>query len=454
MIIQGVSLNGIRVVDASIITQNLAIWIDANNSSSYSGTGTAITDLSGNSRTQNLASASQYTMLNGVKCFDCNSNSITAASIAPTLPTTGFTYIAWARMKSSSADWRTLYRHNPNDHAILIEVGTNRLGMYDNTVNTFFPSGYNDVSSLADVWVQWTVTGDSSGQIFYINGQQVGTTTQTAAGNSHWYLGGIGATQNFGYIANMELYTAILTQEQILQNYYNQLSRFSLPNIVTSNLILWYDPNFSTSYPGTGTAITNLASTSLAGSMSNITYTSPYFTYNGTSSTMSVADNALLEPGTGDFTLETWVYYSAFAGSSRVIAGKTDGGNAADWSYGIRTQSNGSTYMEVGNGTTTVTTPTYTVSTGQWYQIVGVWTNVASNSIALYVNGVSVGSNSHSFASVKNSTHPLYFGSFDGGATFGQWFNGRMGITRMYSSALTASQILQNYNADKATYGL
>ena len=30
MIISGVTLNGTRVVDASIITQNLAIWIDAN----------------------------------------------------------------------------------------------------------------------------------------------------------------------------------------------------------------------------------------------------------------------------------------------------------------------------------------------------------------------------------------------------------------------------------------
>ena len=112
MIIQGVSLNGVRVVDASIITQDLAIWIDANNASSYSGTGTTITDLSGNGRTQNLQAAAQYTMLNGVKCFDCTttSNYITAASIAPVLPTTGFTYIAWARMIPSSATWRTLFR--------------------------------------------------------------------------------------------------------------------------------------------------------------------------------------------------------------------------------------------------------------------------------------------------------------------------------------------------------
>lgn len=155
MIIQGVTLNGVRVVDASIITQNLAIWIDANNTSSYGGTGTSITDLSGNGRTQNLSSASQYTMLTGVKCFDCNSDSITAASIGPTLPTTGFTYIAWARMKSSSATWRTLYRSSPNDHAILIESGSNRLGMYDNTAAA---SSLRD-TTMYQVWPMYGFNG-------------------------------------------------------------------------------------------------------------------------------------------------------------------------------------------------------------------------------------------------------------------------------------------------------
>lgn len=223
MIIQGVTLNGTRVVDGSIITQNLAIWIDANNSSSYPGTGTAITDLSGNGRTQNLVSAAQFTTLSGIKCFNCSStNAISAASAGPVLPTTGFTYIAWARMISSSAQYRTLFRTTPSDHPILIEIGTNRLGMYDNPTASFYPSGYNDVSALANVWVQWAVTGDSSGQTFYINGQQVGTTVQTAAGNSHNTTGADASpgTQSFGYVANMFLYTAKLTAEQIQQNYY------------------------------------------------------------------------------------------------------------------------------------------------------------------------------------------------------------------------------------------
>ena len=227
MQISGVTLTGTRVVDASIIIPNLALWIDANESASYPGTGTTITDLSGNSRTQTLSNSAAYTVLSGIKCWDLSSSYyIQAVSASPTLPTGGFTYIAWARMISSSASWRTLFRTSPDDHPILIEVGSNRLGMYDNTSASFYPSGYNDVSALADVWAQWVVTGDSSGQTFYINGQQVGTTVQTSAGNSHNFIGLSG--QPFGYVANAFLYTAKLTQEQIQQNYYGLKERFGV----------------------------------------------------------------------------------------------------------------------------------------------------------------------------------------------------------------------------------
>jgi len=33
-------------------------------------------------------------------------------------------------------------------------------------------------------------------------------------------------------------------------------------------------------------------------------------------------------------------------------------------------------------------------------------------------------------------------------------FKGTVGIIRMYSSSLTAPQVLQNFNADKSKYGL
>lgn len=222
---------------------------------------------------------------------------------------------------------------------------------------------------------------------------------------------------------------------------------------VTSNLVLWYDPSNSASYPGTGTTVTDLSGNGLDGTMSNITYTSPYFTYNGTSSTVSIADNALLEPGSGDWTMEAWVYYTTITGSSRIVMAKSNGGLAADWGYGIRTNSSGAAYIEVGNGTTSVNSPAGTVTTGQWYQLTGVWTNVAANTVEFYVNGVSQGSNSHAFSSVKDTTNPLYLGSFNNGQ-FAQWFAGRMGVVRIYNKALSSAEVTQNYNATKSRYGL
>jgi hypothetical protein len=113
----------------------------------------------------------------------------------------------------------------------LINTGTNTLGMWDNNGTNFNSAGY-DAASLANVWTQWAVTGDSSGQTFYINGQQVGTTIETAVGNSHNITGNVGifpgSTQPFGYVANMFFYTAKLTQEQLQQNYYGLKSRFGV----------------------------------------------------------------------------------------------------------------------------------------------------------------------------------------------------------------------------------
>jgi hypothetical protein len=222
---------------------------------------------------------------------------------------------------------------------------------------------------------------------------------------------------------------------------------------VTSNIVLYYDPSNISSYSGSGTIINDLSGNGLNGTMSNITYTSPYFSYNGLSSQVSVADNALLEPGSGDWSIEFWVNYSVISGSSRVLIGKTDGGLAQDWGYGLRTASNGNTFAEIGNGTTSIQSTITALTINTWYQVVGVWTNVSSNSLDLYINSNLIGSVSHSFTTIKNTTSPLYLGSFNGGQ-FSQWLNGRMGVVRIYNKALSGSEVLQNFNADKSKYGL
>ena len=453
MKIQGVTIKGTRVVDASLIMQNLAIWLDANNNSSYSGSGTTVNDLSGNGYTHTLTGAT-YTMLNGVKCFDCttSTNRVVVNGTGPTLPTTGYTYTTWARLEAGNpSSFRTLlYTNTPKYTPITIPNNSNTLGYWD----TAFRSSAYDLTSSVGVWAQFAVVGDNSSQTFYINGSQVGSSiAYGAGGTTHWGWGNNdGAGQPWGYVANLEFYNTKLTAEQISQNYYNQLPRFQLPNIRTSNLVLWYDPSFSTSYSGTGITINNLAGTSLTGTMSNVTYTNPYFSYNGSSSQVTIADNALLEPGSGNWTIETWVYQTG-QGGSQVILGKFDpGGMAADVSYSVRY--NGNLYAQMGDGTGAYINSTlYNLPLNTWKQVVYVYKTGATKTLETYIDGISIGSVNHTLNSILNTSANLYLGSYNNGE-YSQYFNGRIGVTRLYSSALSAADVLQNYNADKSKYGL
>jgi hypothetical protein len=297
----------------------------------------------------------------------------------------------------------------------------------------------------------------------WVDGQKQGELNLTglAIYNGWWRLGsyrlqGWSGSSGDGFfngsIGLARVWETVLSSSQITNIYNTTKSRFTDP--VLENLVLYYDPSNSLSYSGSGTTISDLTNNNLDGTLSNITFSDPYLRFNGSSSNLSIADNSLLEPGSGDWTVEVWINHSVISGSSRCILGKTNGGNAADWGYGIRTISTGATYLEVGNGITSIISPSYILSVNTWYQVVGVWNNVDSNSIQFYVNGNLIGSNSHSFTSIKNTTRPISLGSFDGGATFGQWVNGKYGVVRIYNKALSSLEVLQNYDADKSKYGL
>jgi hypothetical protein len=233
MIISGVTLNGTRVLDGGVMPTNLILYLDANNSSSYSGSGTTVNDLSGNGYTHTLSNSNLYTELGGVKCFNCSAvgQVITAVSTTIQIPA-NFTYISWVRVRASTTGFRTLLRsYDTGGHAIIVNTGTNILGMWDNaTLTSFNSSGYN-MSAYSDVWAQFATVGDASGQTFYINGQQVGSSVaKSVSGAYHFAWGNIQSAndQPWGYVANLELYSIKLTVEQLQQNYYGLKGTFGV----------------------------------------------------------------------------------------------------------------------------------------------------------------------------------------------------------------------------------
>ena len=435
-----------------IYADNMLIWIDANDPQSFVS-GTSVSDMSGNNYTHTLTSGAAFTNLYGVNSFDCSTGNkrIVVNGTGPTLPTTGYTYVVWARIISNNSSFRTLlYTNSPKYTPITIPDGSNILGYWD---TAFRSSGY-DISSLGDTWVQYSVVGDNSSQIFYINDSQVGSSiSYGSGGTTHWGLGNNDiVTQPFGYVGNMMLYNTKLTSAQIKQNYDALKHVYTNSNFITSNLRLYFNPDNLTSYSGSGTTVNDLSGNSLNGTMSNVTFNYPSFTYNGTNSQVSISDNALLEPGSGDWTIEVWVNQTISTGS-QVILGKFDpGGGAQDVSYAVRVL-NGSVRADFGNGSSAINTSSYALNSGSWYQLTYVFNNVANNNIITYVNGVEQSTTTHSFSSILNTTANLYLGSYNNGE-YSQYFNGKIGITRIYESALGSSDVLTNFNANRERYGL
>jgi hypothetical protein len=347
-------------------------------------------------------------------------------------------------------------------------VGFNQNGVAANPMQVgFFDGAWHltpGYTPTTNVWCHCIATYDSATIKMYINGNlysqlsYAGTSQSSGLGYriaARWDTQ-IAPNDFFpGDIGLIRIWNSAINAQQV-NNLYNQnLNRFS-NSVLTTNLVGYWDPSIIASYAGSGTTINSLGSTSLPGTMSNITWADPYFVYNGSNSQVSIADNAVLEPGSGDWTMEVWVNQNAIGND--VVLGKFDpGGLSADVSYSIRT-TNSTYYAQIGSGsgsgsTLFVNSTNFVGTLNTWYQLVYVFKNGGTQTLETYVNGISIGSVNHSLASILNTSTNLYIGSYNNGE-YAQWFDGKIGIVRLYSSALTSAEVLQNFNANKGLYGL
>jgi hypothetical protein len=445
----------------STLAQNLLLEYNTFNTASYNGSGVTITDISGNSRNGTITGSPTWTG----NYFTFVDDYITTPNLSSVI--TSANEVHSVELWVYPTDSGVLVQYNnstsPNSgyhHSAIELVGGNlEVGLWGGsspvvstgnigavsfnqwhqivlTYNGSVCKGYIDGVFKGSVNVSWDSPMNSS-MAFYMN---FGFADFTSQGDGTNFDGRFGI---------MRVYNKALTDAEVLSNYNSTLS--TIVNLTTTGLVLYYDPSSVSSYPGSGTAITDLSGNGRNGTMSNITYTSPYFTYNGSSSQIAIADNTLLEPGSGDWTVEVWVN-QAVSGNDVVLGKFNAGGLSSNVGYSIRT-TNTTYYTQIGNGIGVVNSTNYTGTLNTWYQLVYVFTNVAANTLQTFVNGSSIGSVGHSLASILNTSTGLYIGSYNNGE-YAQWFDGKIGITRLYNRALTSTEVLNNYNVDKSKYGL
>jgi hypothetical protein len=215
------------------------------------------------------------------------------------------------------------------------------------------------------------------------------------------------------------------------------------PDIVNDGLILNLDAANSKSYPGSDTTWSDLSGNANTGTLVNgPTYGSANngsIVFNGTNSYATVADNANLRFNSSQsFTLSAWIKPAVLQNNWTGIVTKSR--DSSNW-YGIWIDP--SNRITWGAPVFNIFGPT---ATTQWQNIV---ISKDGSVRYIYVNGVLTNTEGRTLD--VSGTTPMNIGR---GGTVGEYFNGNIQDVKLYNILLSASQILQNFNALRGRYGI
>jgi hypothetical protein len=344
------------------------------------------------------------------------------------------------RAVSITANWNLLYGQNPysGGQLVFLETGGQLIRALHFINGVEYRCNTNEsISTTVFKHIVFTFkTGDAIRS--YFNGtpstvEFIPAGTFTYNTSNPYYLSYFGGSiPNIQY-NSVKSYTKALSQAEVKQNY------FGSP-IVTDGLVFAVDANNIVSYPKSGTTWYNLT-----GSVTSATLTNgPIFsnTNGGIINFDGVDDYAVTSnfPSLSNWSTEMWLNPNVYTTAQRVIL---------DVNLGIRFEiSNGFFNSHFGNGSGWIYTnlpSTTQIAPNTWFHVVVTVDASVNYQAKVYVNGVL--ENSINISSGTTPSVPLYIARFTGAG--GYEFNGKIANTRIYSKALSSSEVQQNYQAEQ-----
>ena len=346
---------------------------------------------------------------------------------------------------------------------------------------TYSYSANSEITSSSTVsvgqWTQIVATRSGTALTLYINAVSEATGTSSANLNSTGALRlgirrslGVGGRYD-GKISIVRLYKGkALTAAEVQQNYDANRGRYVLypKPIVTSGLILHLDAANTSSYSGSGTTWTDLSNNSNNGTLTNeptfSTDNGGAIVFDGTNDFVTLGTQINSDITTTDVTISFWAYIDSTAADEVFVSMETLNTNIPliiwyDTSSTYEVQNTGS--GDVGGGSTNVITTAVTdassekrfttsnnaLSANTWYNI-AVVLDVTNNEFYTYINGVEEAkwTSNNTSGGIKSTTNDFRIG---GGSPY---LDGRISQFLVYTKALTAAEVLQNYNALKERY--
>ena len=315
---------------------------------------------------------------------------------------------------------------------------------------------------LTDYWNG--ISPPTGGYTIYLNKASQGPSIFVAANDSDLIgLTSIISGTAYGSAALALQYYQSQTDKMVLDMDYQP--------ITTTNLAWAVDAGFAPSYPRTGTSVTDMGSQVVNQTLTNgPTFVSSgsasYWSFDGTNDFLgtSAYNAAFSINGSQAFTAEVWFYpltplsttqyYMIFGGYSTVTGGNHGWGINFTQNPGSAASGYVSCYCERLGGTGNLNNSSEAITTGNfynnWHQVVHVYDG---SNVLMYRNG-SLKMTTNITFTVNNTSSRLTLAARQSISSPTTFTKARVNIARFYSRALTATEILNNFNAQRGRVGI
>ena len=220
--------------------------------------------------------------------------------------------------------------------------------------------------------------------------------------------------------------------------------------IITDGLIFYVDAKNTKCYSGSGTTVTDLASANTGTLTNGPTFNSNgYWDFDGSNDYLDTGFEPTNANSQNGYAWGYWFYFDDIGtrglngfrsgNAGRIYAGHIDSGNF---------------FVGCGDKYNTNLTGSTAISIENWFYIVNTYNG--DGTAYFYINADLKGTLTGITFSIDGSDGNLVLGQLNNNGTIvsGYPANGKSGLAHFYNKYLTASEVSQNFNAQRSRFGV
>lgn len=443
------------------VERGMLLCVDAANIKSYPQTGSTLYDISGKNTNGTIIGTTFDSEKGGNFVFDGSSSKYISFGTNSNLKglQLPLTIMGWAKLTSAD-NYATLYGAYASTSGgqlfSMIRINYGALGYYTSTSDGSYQQFSFSTNIELNVWKFYAIivsgTVSSPSVRIYVNDQYEdfsclplsATPDQTVdiriGGNQSGFSEGW-----IGKIAHLSVYNVALTDAEVKKAYNAIRVRFGLnlafaiPIQLTSfTTLLYYDAGNTSSYPGSGTTVTDLSGNGYTGTLQNGT---SYDSANGGSFSFDGVDDKISFAGptlSDSYTIFMWIYPISSDTYGTLFGDNI--GNGGLWLRGTGGATGRVDFYVNASGGSHMTYTALDLNAWNHFAVV-----VTPTTTKFYKNGVL---DTNTYDSLSFTPQAM------GDDSASETFNGKIALVKALTPSATVDDVLADFNANRTRFGI